>query len=399
MRKRYGILAVLFLLWGGAAAHANSVTVGCSGSSGTFDYNSINAAVSALGTISHLGHQITVSGICTERVSLVNFENLTIIGSSGAILQSPDGNLALEVIQTRNLIVRGLTIRGTGTTPYLVIVANSLAQFDQCIFDGEGGRNGIFLSEGGSVKVLRSTIQNNKGNAIRVSQGSYFDLGSLNPGDDATTVTNNGVGIRVDEGGHLSIFGATYVQNNASIGVLAEGGSLRFCCGGDPRKILNNRMGIMVNYGTIDMIGPAQIEDNQIVGLQLEGSSGELFGEQVFRGNGNGGNRFARGAIIVRGNSHLVVSGVQVLYNSGGGITMRDTSSASLFDNVVTGNTGGGVNLILQSTALFNGNRISGNGNADLACSPDSLGYGDNSGIGRAFCSRFSVEPVEGRGP
>lgn len=394
MRKHLMALATLLLFCGGGVAHANSVTVGCLGSSGSFDYNSLNAAVSALGATSPFNNQITISGTCTEHVTINGFENLTIVGSDGAVLQSPGGDVVLGVSQTRNLVVRGLTIRGTGNESNLLIVTDSLAQFDQCTFDGGG--NGIFLNQGGSVTVSQSVIRNNKGGAVRVSEGSYLNLGSLNPTDSATTVSNNGDGIQVDEGGHLNIWGATNVQNNAGTGVRVQGGSLRLCCDNNSRRILNNRIGIEVDYGTMDMIGPAQIEDNQIVGLLLVGSSGQISGGQVIRGNGNGMNRFRRGGIIIRGNSHLVVSEAQVLYNNGGGITVRDTSSASLFDTTVSGNIAGGVNLILQSTAEFGSNRISGNGISDLACSPDSLGYGDNSGIGRAFCSRFSVEPVEG---
>src|SRR5260370_17348076 len=99
-------MLLLLLLATSSNAFANNVTVGCAGSVGVFDYNSLQSALNALHAISSRDHQITVSGTCTESAIVFDFQNLHIIGNPLAPLAHPtpnapgDSNAVLAIINS-----------------------------------------------------------------------------------------------------------------------------------------------------------------------------------------------------------------------------------------------------------------------------------------------------------
>lgn len=391
------ILLLLLSLAFSSNAFANNVTVGCAGATGTFDFSTLQSALDALHAVSNRNHQVTVSGTCSEVVTVFDFENLRIIGTPGATLDDPGpsvpGNTLLAIILSKNVFVQGLTLDGLGLQgrTMSIIVDSSSVNFDQCIFQNASA--GIFLPHGSTVNVSESTIQNNN-LGIRVS-GSVMTMGAPGGGLAQSYLQNNGTGIQVDENAQMNVYTTTTIQNNSGVGVNVTGGRLRLCCAGNI-QILNNRRGIAVNYGSVDMIGPVLIQGNTISALLLVGSQASIGGGQTIQQNGTDGR--LNGGIIARGNSHLDLFSSQVTNNHGGGVVLRDNSSARILDNTITGNSGGGVTLLILSSAVISG-MITGNSGVDLSCSPDSFAYGDNSQVGKQFCSRFNVEPIEGPNP
>ena len=385
----FSLLAIAFT----PNAFANNVTVGCAGSTGSFDFSTLQSALDALHTISNRNHQVTVSGTCTEAVTVFDFENLRIIGTSGATLADPgpsapgDPNTVFAVILSKNVFVQGLTFNGAGPQGRtLSIISDSIGVgFDQCMFQNASA--GIFLPRGSTVNVSESTIQNNN-LGVRVS-GSVMSIGAPGGGPAQSYIQSNRTGIQVDENAQMDVYTTTTIQNNSGVGVNVTGGRLRLCCAGNI-QILNNRRGIAVNYGSVDMIGPVLIQGNSISGVLLVGSQASIGGGQTIQQNGSG--------VVVRGNSHLDLFSSQIANNQGVGVVLRDNATARILDNTITGNSGGGVTLLILSSAAVTGT-ITGNGGTDLSCSPDSFAYGDDSQIGKKFCSRFNIEPVEGPNP
>jgi hypothetical protein len=393
------LVLVLMLLVCCSSAFANNVTVGCTGAAGTFDFTSLQSALDTLHAISNRNHQVTVSGTCTESVTISDFENLRVIGTPGATLVDPgpsapgDPNTVLAIILSKSVLVQGIRLHGLGMTGrILTIVFDSLSvNFDQCSF--ENAPTGIFLNQGSFVNVSESLITNN-GTGIRVSE-SVMSIGSPQGGPAQTYLQNNGTGIQVDGNAQMDVLTTTTIQNNLGVGINVNGGRLRLCCAGNI-KILNNLRGIAVNYGSVDMIGPVLIQGNALSGVLLVGSQASITGSQTIQQNGTDGR--LGGGIIARGNSHLDLFNSQVTNNIGSGVVLRDNVSARILNNSITGNSGGGVTLLILSSAAVSGT-IAGNGGVDLSCSPDSFGYGDNSQIEKVFCPRFNTEPIDGPNP
>jgi hypothetical protein len=373
--------------------HAATATVGCAGAVGTFDYPTLSSALSNLYNLSHRNHHITVSGTCTELVTIADFENLVVEGTPGAALvhpgTSPQPLLLLH--SSKNVTVRDLLLRGSGAgNEDVAHLANALASFERCTF--QDGGTGLFMFRDATVSLGNVVIRNNE-RAMRVSAGSVVSIGDFDPAQQSL-VESNGAGIQADESAQLFLYGNVDVRNNGAFGVSLIGARVRLCCDVGVRRIEGNRIGIVSSGGYVDLIGPAEINGNALTGMQLIDSSLRLTGGQNIGQNGAGPR--LRGGILARGNSHLEITGANIQGNNGSGIVLRDNSSALISSSTVSANTAGGVTVTIMSTAGMFDNNISGNGNADLSCSPDSFAYGERNGIGKLFCSRFNVEPVEG---
>jgi hypothetical protein len=101
------------------SSQAANVTVGCAGATGTFDYSNITDALNALHAISPRDHQITVSGTCSELVTVSDFQNLRLFGTAGGAIADPGASVAgpgfvLSVVQSTNVLVQGFTLKGSG---------------------------------------------------------------------------------------------------------------------------------------------------------------------------------------------------------------------------------------------------------------------------------------------
>jgi len=260
--------------------HAANVTVGCAGATGTFDYSNITDALNALHAVSPRDHQITVSGTCSELVTVSDFENLRLIGTAGRAIADPGPSVAgpgfvLSVVQSTNVLVQGFTLRGSGKNGRGVgiVCCSNEVDFQQCTF--QQGNTGLFLNRFANASMEASTVQNNA-LAMRISGQSVMTIGSLDPNSASTVIQGNDTGVQVDENAQASLYGSTMVENNSGVGVNVQGARLRLCCDSGQRQVLNNLIGIVVSYGSVDMIGPALIQGNSLAGIQLFDGSATL---------------------------------------------------------------------------------------------------------------------------
>lgn len=353
------MLVVTFLLLPTAAVSAQTVTVGCAGAAGTFNYTSLGAALAALQPNEAQYQEVIVSGTCTEAVEIGAFADLAITGTPGATITNP-GNLAIgsaaKILELRNLTIGpsslGVFVRGAG----VVIITD-------CVIRENG--NGVEVFPQGEAAITSTVIEDNQ---------------------------HTGIGVR--PGGSLFLNGLNTIRHN-EVGITAEGGTAWIAWA---NEISNNTFGIRLRNGSsATVVGALLLADNQF-GIVLTNSSVTLNrqdGSPILRGNGVVGDSNTA-AIIAEGNSHVDLFDGQVINNHSHGVVLRDNSSLRTANDTITGNAGSGIRLLSLSTAhIYGGMKISGNSGGDLACSLNSFTTGYRSGIAKMACLTFtpSTEP------
>jgi hypothetical protein len=391
------LFLLLFVFLVAMQSRANVVTVGCASSSGTFDFTSVNDAVNFLSTLGQHDHAIVISGTCTETVVLDDWDNLLLIGNSGAGIfapANPGSNIGIiEILHSKRMRVSGLDLRGTGTSgPSPMFVLDSSVSVFQCTLENGGilAGGGMFVQGHSNVGLSGTIVQNNSPNGIRVDGPATVQVGSVNTTLEPTpsVIQGNPVGLDARGSGLVGISGNSIIQNNG-VGVRVSGGQAVFCCGDGQRQVLNNQVGIALDTGgKLETIGPVLVQGNAAFGVRIVGGRATIGGGNTIQLNGVG--------ILVRASSTLNLSAGVVVNNSGPGITVRDASSAIISGESVSGNADGVRVLILSSAAVTGPNTIVGNNGTDLACTADSLGYGDKAAIGTLHCPNFGVDPLPG---
>jgi hypothetical protein len=385
----------LFVLTIATKLEATTVSVGCAGSSGTFDFTSVNDALSSLASTDKRDDVINISGICTETVVVDDWDNLQLIGTNGAGIFAPaslGGNIGIiEVLNSKKIGIQGLKFRGTGATgPSPVFVLNSSVNVFQCILENGGvlAGGGMFVQGHSNVLVHATTIQDNSPNGIRVDGPALVQVGDVSTEPTPSVLQGNAIGILARGGGLANIHGNTIIRSNR-IGVQVSGGEAVFCCGDGQRQVLDNRIGIsVVTGGKLETIGPVLVQGNAAFGVSLLGGNATIGEGNTIQQNGR--------RIQVRGSANLQLSGGSVVNNTGVGIVVRDDSSAAIDSELISGNGEGIRVLILSSVSVTGMNTVTGNLDADMSCSPDSFGYGDRAAIGTLHCPHFGVDPVPG---
>lgn len=374
--RRIAVVVASLIL--GSAAHgaADQLTVVC-GTGGPGAFASIGEAIASLPLNSTTEpHVINVTGTCTESVSLVNRQRITIQGEPPAgvatIVAPPgDGNV-LVASGSRAISLRRLVI--------------------------QGGSIGVSATRGSEVTV------------------------------DACTVESNDIGVQANQQSLLSLAGtgATHVQNN-TIGLFVLGGSELVVPPSVSLLVQRNQDGVAVSGGSTGSLGNAVITGNYGAGVFVQGGSQaqlSTLGQISNNGSapkpgeaqggvfvGNGGSFNASGTISsntgdgitvgseLAGNATLRLMGATVSDNSGNGILASTGAAIGLSGSSVTGNGLDGIRLIKASIAglpdapgspPFNipANTISGNGGRGISCDATSRAFGDLSGIsGRRSCA------------
>jgi Right handed beta helix region len=385
-------LTLFILSFFAADMKANVVSVGCPGSSGTFDFTSVNAAVSSLAALGRHDHAIIISGTCTEVVQLDDWDNLRLVGTTGAGIfapANPGGHIGIiEIQNSKRMGVSGLRLLGIGTGgPGPMFIKDSSVDVFQCTLENGGALagGGMFVQGHSNVLIHASTIQNNSPAGIRIDGPATVQVGDVGTALEPvpTVVQGNDIGLQARASGIVGIHGKTIIQNNG-VGVLVSGGQAVFCCDEGQRQVLNNQIGIFVlTGGKLETIGPVLVQGNQQLGIAIGGGSATIGAGNVVRQNGAG--------IQVRASSSLRLSSGAVTNNSRFGIAVRDNSSAIINDESISGNPDGIRVLILSSAAINGPGTVVGNTDADLTCSQDSLAYGDKTAIGKLSCPHFDI--------
>ena len=178
----FAIFLTLCLLPG--IAHANNIAVSCPG-------QSLNTAVSSLPPSGP--NMITVTGTCSENVSISDMRSLTIVAGAGlgsAKIIQPQDNDTFDIIRSQNITLQNLEIVG--------VPGSTL---------GSGGI-GVGIYEASDVQILGCDIHDNEGDGINVNGRSLLFVNSTNIHSNApnsgldvadsdvtvrtTTIQNNG---------------------------------------------------------------------------------------------------------------------------------------------------------------------------------------------------------------
>ena len=318
-------------------AGADDVTVSCDDPDSA-DFGLISDAVSYLSQVSLEGpHMITVApGTCNEFVVIDKMERLTIEAPEGVDVVYPDddGGTVINVRDSRNIVLRGLT--ATGAEIGFDIVASTAVRLERN--RSTGNTFGYFIVDQSSVNFFSHALDNERVGVL-VTRDSYAAV-------EETEVSGNGrSGIVCREGSMCNLAGNVVIKDNGDIGLAAVNNSL-----------------VRVEA----FHGPNTVESNN-------------FG------------------VLALGNSIVVFSGEHgnsVSANNGPGIELQMNSSLTLVNSTVSNNSGPGVSVLRDSVARIldesgTTNTISSNIGANLVCDTTSLLYGDLTGISRIDCKRI----------
>ena len=236
--KKHACYAALLLLCGSAAAQAGTTLyVQCGASTGL---TTIGAALKALKDSEDGGPStISVSGACHENVVIQNMDRLTIAGSNGAsITDASRGTKDVVDVLASRVNVVGLTIDGLGSVNFDAV---DCEQDSDCTLVGDtiqGGADAVGVYAVSKARIYGGILRNNttagiftRGDAaafgvmiqgnptgVLVLRGGRMFINLFPHTSRVTTVSNNGLGIKVQEGAQFQCNGCV-VEDNAGDGI------------------------------------------------------------------------------------------------------------------------------------------------------------------------------------
>lgn len=331
------------------------VSVDCTGAPPPGAFTSIPAALATLDP--NIANTVLITGDCqNQALTISHFTALTLRGAApGATISEsavcnvpPSGPVrsVMHIVNSRGLLLDGLTIRGGGI--------------------------GIDLTDSYGVSLRSVTVELSRGPGIAAGEGSSVTLVGFAGGMPTPNV----------------------IQNNCGPGVTTEMSSVVSINGGN-LTIQQNGMGVQMFGGRALLQGgntnPVLIQNNRGTGVRNFGS-GILVTNQhtIIQGNGGGGIWAATGATVDAG------GGIQVIGNTGIGIEAQLNSNV-LFGPIVNpdattnvsikNNTGVGLRVAFMSLAQsFTGVAMVGNGGDDATCDGSSYIFGVTTGITKLDC-------------
>jgi hypothetical protein len=391
---------------------ANNVTVGC-GVPGTFDYNSVTLALTGLHSISNRNHTITISGACVERVDVTDFENVSLIGTPGAMITAspmPRWMPSVQVALSKNIKITDLVIQGvinpSNPTPPVIKVTDSSVDILRCTIQGGvnpratnyGYADGVVADANSRVNITGSEIKDNQGAGIIASGNSSVQFSGSNA--RKAVIQSNVHGVMVSGGSSVNIVSETNVLGDLNYWVevldnvvngISAGGNVTFS-GGGQKKIANNAMGLSASGGFV-WGNNLLIENNREVGVN------SFLGGTIWLRNAtidnNGGPTsslpFAAG-VMVDVNSKAMFVNVTISNSPVTGLLVRDNASVILSGSTITGNGADGIRIETLSGVRFQitPTTVIGNSGSDLVCDSSAYAVGGSfATVGNDKCPQF----------
>jgi len=336
MRTRLLLFAALLFLAAGSA-QATNVTVGCPGSPpGSYTYTSIQAALNALDVVGP--HTITVTGTCTETVSILSSDRVTIEAPPGQTativhppISDPDVDPLFNVINigfSRDIGLRRLIVRGG--LHGIAMSHGSVVWIEDCTVE-ENLANGILAQYSSTLRLVTGTMRNNGQFGVAVMQGSQGTMQGRGP--DVLHVHDNWQGIYCTEASACHLNGLITIENNQLAGLLATRTSaMRVNAGAGSITIRNHGGdGVLVNFNSWAIFGGGRgiyVEENQGHGFNVQQNSSFLVTNTTVRNN-------ARSAFGLLAMGYVAYTTGNILSgNVGPAFTCDDTSLLSLYDQV-----------------------------------------------------------------
>ena len=334
----------ILLLFASLPLSAATVVVDCTGSTpGAFTTIS-----SALATLDNGGpNTIDVSGTCNEALQIQYRDRLTIQGSPSAEVHAPAG-IVVNVVHSRGLILRRLTVSG-------------------------GGR-GVYIRAQSEAALDGVTIENS-GNGLVVDTQSSLTAGGPNAAN-AVSIHDNGFGVLLD-GATFTAGGNVSIDNNGG-GVNAEASRVTFIgkqsatSPGGPNSISNNSGdGIFAHGATaLDFRGQNAVSGNAFTAIiGFESSSVDVIGNPGFTTTIDGNHRSGVGLIF---NSSGRVQNAIVTNNGSAtdplssGVTSANASSVIVSGTTISGTIGPGMIVNAGGMARIAATAFSGNSAAPI---------------------------------
>lgn len=245
-------------------------------------------------------------------------------------------------------------------------------------FGGNGnGTDGLSI-DGSQVQLNFGvlTVSGNQGAGISMEGGRLQLYGG--EADSPGIIENNGTGLRINDAASATLWSAFLIHNNGSTGVAVNGSSS------------------ITFYSTIDSKGKnavATVEHHSTVGITLsQSSSAQIYGAHRILGNGStNANPGSRGGISLEGSSLTIGGGTSVTGNVGPGIRLGVKSDLIIFDSTVSNNTEEGVRETnLSGGGFYNPLNFNGNGRSSLYCDRFSVAFGDAGTIRDENCPNIT---------
>ena len=232
------------------------------------------------------GSTLFLSGTCVGAFTVAT-DDITLSGNeSGAACNTVDPSLSADA-----------TIDGS------VTVLGVRAALEHLVVTGPG--DGVHVHERAKATLRCNALQNNGDAGLLVSATSHADIAD-------SVVANNDIGIDVI-GNASAVISNVDVVDNEDGGVSAESSSALF-------------------------IDDSEIEDNEGNGIEIELASTAEITDTTIVGNLGAGLTMAEASIAVIGDEDAGSANDVLISNNGGGLWLRDGSSAAMTNSTVSGN-------------------------------------------------------------
>ena len=372
------LLAILCFALLPAAAYGAGAVVDCSGATpGAF-----TTITAALATLPAAGpNSISVTGTCTESVSIVNRTDLVIFGNPTATVQSGNPNARLLLISdSKRVSIQGITFSGSRG---ILVFDNSRVNFDTITVQNSGGLG--ITSNDSQVHLFNSMVKNNARSGVSVNGGTFdVDGGVTISGNGRSGISASIARLRLN-GGDGTPGTENVINNNTGVGVSVFNSATAEINGDN--RITNNggSYGLIVIHTSTLTMSDGIINNNTGIGVHCgETSHCEWGGVTQINGNGGGGIE------ITDHSDAYLDGGIQISGNTGNGVLV-DLSSLlnSLGGNTINNNTRHGIEVNNLSVLKFAAiDTVTGNTEKSLVCDNDSLVLGDISTLTKAGCSK-----------
>jgi hypothetical protein len=355
-RIQWGVLYLLALACAVTTANAstqsNVVNVDCN------QGQSINQALAKLDK--HTPTTVLVNGTCTESVSVVGFENLTLKGLPGAALVQPStsSNSALTILSSRSVLVINFSVQGTTASAIGIGHGSSDILLRELNITGGGPSITVFENSQVSIAYVKAEVSGYAILAIYDSSDVHFERCQLVA---AGTYTE---GIQIGAS-HITMYDVTITD--AFVGISAFSGSLVDMwfyssyykqANSTDITILNpagtNNYGVQVDQGSTLNIGSRLVIDK--AGQTWGGTTGAVL---LSNGSTMNGNVLITGShgqgIVAMNNSHATINGT-IQASAHGGLVATNLSSIDVATTSTLSTIGpNGVDLFCDSNSWITG--------------------------------------------
>ena len=289
-RRILGVTLALLLAAPVFSVQAALVSVDCSKRGTT-----LTAAIAKL--TKSVANTVTISGTCTEDVSVSGHADLTLIGNPGANITgtlTPSAGTTLNVTGGSRITVQSLTINGgpsegaTGAS----CTDRSVCVFKNVVIQGGGpSQIGLSLQNQSSADILGATVIRNSDTGLGV-----FGASTVNMKPDVAGAAG------------------PVISGNGSVGAIVQDGSFLRT---DDVRITGNGTGVLAQRGAVIKI----LSSSSLNGLgSVDSNAGD--------------------GVVVRASVAQV--GVNVANNGGNGVFIRQLAFATVFDGLDFSGNGGG---------------------------------------------------------